>query len=224
MQSIFAESQHNLLLPLFTLLQLIRPTLRTVSFPCKLQSNTSNILICSFSQNPLVLNFTAGVYSITPAWREANSSSDTYTAMPVSPLLLTVKSAISTSKSMCESTVYGTSALSPSCIAGYCPATSGAFPTSSKQSYYNMSICKISLPCLSFPCDNATSPVPYKRKDCMGRCESSGIQSTYFTDAKGACCSLDRLDCAGICNGKSLISNNSEGSLYCCPEHITVVQ
>lgn len=200
------------------------PTFSTVTFPCTVQSNTSNSLICSFVPNPLVLNFTEGVYSVVPAWREASSSPTNYTAMPVSPLLLTVTSTNrSTGNSVCEDTVYGTSALFPSCITGYCPPSLNAQPASSKRNYYNSSVCTISLPCLSFPCDSTTSPVPYKSKDCRGMCESKNLKSKYFTDLNGTCCSLDRLDCSGVCDGTSVVSNNSAGALYCCPSPDLVV-
>lgn len=196
------------------------PSFSTVTVPCTVQSNTSSSLICNFVPNPLVLNFTEGVYSVVPAWRDASSSPTNYTAMPVSPLLLTVTSTTShTGNSACENTVYGTSALPPSCIAGYCPATLNY----KRNYYYNLSVCKISLPCLSFPCDSATAPVPYKSKDCRGQCESNNLQSKYFTDLNGTCCSLDRLDCAGVCNGTSVVSNNTAGALYCCPSKLAVV-
>jgi hypothetical protein len=84
--------------------------------------------------------------------------------------------------------------------------------------------CSIDLTCLSLPCNNLTQPVLFKPLACDGQCAADrpSIEDVY-TDLNGVCCPLRSLDCGGICNGTSAISNTTSGARHCCPPDAIVV-
>jgi hypothetical protein len=111
----------------------------------------------------------------------------------------------------CDSLDFSADALIKSCVKNVC------YPSSSQ--------CSFDLRCLSLPCLNSTHPILYDYKNCKNFCLSANTYQSYYSDSYGNCCDVQKMDCSGLCNGKSKVTTNIVSSLvYCCPSTMTVVR
>jgi outer membrane protein assembly factor BamB len=69
--------------------------------------------------------------------------------------------------------------------------------------------------CLSLPCDNASSPIPYKYPDGEGSCLTNTV-----TDENGDTCTVAETDCNGVCNGTATVGQIESGEAVCCTGNV----
>lgn len=167
-------------------------------------------------------------------WQASNASSAAWTALPMSPVTVTIydNTSLPTSDLSCDCNYDGLA-----CGTGrftstqHVPLTgnTSSVVVSSHNVSYAQSICSGNFTCLKRPCYTSPSSATvttdrlFLDRDCRGNCYSSlSLAQTYMSDSSGTCCAVDITDCAGLCGRNSTVAYNSEGAEMCCAAGVAI--
>lgn len=177
-------------------------------------------------------------------WQTRNTSSTAWTALPMSPVTLTIVDNTTvlpiTPATSCDCNVdsFGCGTGRVSITTTNRVNNASVVIVNARNVSYAQSMCAGNFSCFNRPCYTSPSSVvssssssvnvPVARlfldRDCTDNCSISLTSAGLYTeDRNGRCCSVDSgLDCAGLCYSNSSIAVNSDGSEVCCAPGIKI--
>eukprot|EP01033_Poteriospumella_lacustris_P007153 gene7153-5147_t len=175
-------------------------------------------------------------------WQTRNTSSTAWTALPMSPVTLTIVDNTTvlpmTPATSCDCNVdsFGCGTGRVSITTTNLVNNASIVIVNARNVSYAQSMCAGNFSCFNRPCyaspssvvASSSENVPVARlfldRDCTDNCSTSLTAAGLYTeDRNGRCCPVDSgLDCAGLCYSNASIAVNSDGSEVCCAPGIRI--